>query len=100
MLFYNKNIFSAIRALSIWSVVLFFYSESFANPIPGIGDSLASSVSANASFAYQKNDIQKLNKEQLTAMVDYLFEMDTVPHGLIDEIKLAISNLKDVELFQ
>ena len=34
-----------------------------------------------------------MNKTQLTLLVDYLFEMDTIPYDLVNEINAAISNL-------
>jgi murein DD-endopeptidase MepM/ murein hydrolase activator NlpD len=38
-----------------------------------------------------KSLIQRMNRDQLVTLVDYLFEMDTIPHDLIAEINLAIS---------
>lgn len=40
------------------------------------------------------------SNEQLSAMVDQLFEMDTIPAGLIDEIKTAVTALKNKNALQ
>lgn len=42
--------------------------------------------------------IQNMNKEQLNALVDFLFEMDTIPKDLIAEINVAISKLKSTNM--
>lgn len=51
------------------------------------------------SIAYSKNSsasiIQKMNKEQLSALVDFLLELDTIPNDLVNEIKLAAARLKN-----
>ena len=45
----------------------------------------------------QKNVIEKMNKEQLTLLVDSLFQMENVPSDLIIKIKSEIAEFKNEE---
>lgn len=44
-----------------------------------------------------KSIVQSMNREQLASLVDFLFEMDTIPVDLVNELKLAIANLNAAE---
>lgn len=44
-----------------------------------------------------KSVVQSMNREQLSSLVDFLFEMDTIPTDLIEELKIAVANLEKAE---
>jgi murein DD-endopeptidase MepM/ murein hydrolase activator NlpD len=86
-----------LSTLFVVGMIVFYFSVSNARAINhGIGDSLTSE-NPKIAFDLQKNSIQTMNKSQLTLLVDYLFEMDTIPYDLVNEINSAISNLTCVD---
>lgn len=94
--FRKINIF-CIRTLFVLGLLFIYCPVSNAKPLNhGIGDSLTSE-NPKPAFDLQRNSIQTMNKAQLTLLVDYLFEMDTIPYNLVNEIKAAISNLVCVD---
>src|ERR1700749_2048722 len=91
----NQSFFR-IRVLAfIGAVLLFCPFLAVGAVVSGPGDSLAITLNnPEIPAVKQKSLIQSMNKEQLSALVDYLFEMDTLPAGLVNEINTAIANLK------
>ena len=88
---------TVLRTLLVLYAIVFYCSVSNANPLnSGIGDSL-NPESPKPVFNLQTNSIQSMNKAQLTLLVDYLFEMDTIPFDLVNNINAAISNLVCVD---
>ncbi|MGQ0829379.1 MAG: peptidoglycan DD-metalloendopeptidase family protein [Bacteroidota bacterium] len=78
------------------SMLLFVASHSSArSTVSGPEDSVANPIHIELTALKQKNLIQCMNKEQLSSVVDYLFEMDTIPLDLLNEIRLAVANLKN-----
>jgi murein DD-endopeptidase MepM/ murein hydrolase activator NlpD len=79
-------------------VALFFIvsasSIKASNPIT---DSLVASIKLNVPAEKQRTAIQSMNKKQLVMLVDYLFAQEKIPLDLINEINLAVDNLKDDE---
>ena len=95
---HTKYFFFKIRALIVWIGLFLICSSSTVKAIPlGAGDSIANSSVLNFSALEQRGLIQSMNKKQLNQLVDYLFDMDTIPSNLINEINLAILNLKKDE---
>ena len=73
------------QALLILSMLLCFSFEASAMSIVGGPDD---SVSTHPKF---KSLIQNMNREQLSSLVDLLFEMDTIPRDLMNEVNIAIA---------
>lgn len=89
---------TVLRTLLVLYAIVFYCSVSNANPLnSAIGDSL-SPENPKPVFDLQINSIQTMNKAQLTLLVDYLFEMDTIPFDLVNNINAAISNLVCVDI--
>lgn len=80
-----KTYFSLkVSAILIFSMLLCFSAKSsvFSN-VGGPEDSVSTSSKS-------KSLIQNMNREQLSSLVDFLFEMDTIPRDLMSEINKAI----------
>ena len=61
--------------------------------LPESIDSIISIViNPEGDFVQQKGLIESMNPEQLSQLVDYLMEMDTIPTNLMNEIQLAAAN--------
>jgi murein DD-endopeptidase MepM/ murein hydrolase activator NlpD len=58
------------------------------------GDTLVSSISSSIK---KKSLIQSMTREQLSSLVDYLFELDSIPQDLITEINIATANFNNEE---
>ncbi|MCX6295265.1 MAG: M23 family metallopeptidase, partial [Bacteroidetes bacterium] len=87
----NTNTHSLLKlhALFILSMLFCFCSKGLAKPCNnGPKDSLISSM-------HPQSLIQNMNREQLSSLVDLLFEMDTVPKDLMKEINKAITFFND-----
>lgn len=92
----KNHFFFKARTLFYLSMPLFIASYSTARSIvSGPEDSVANPLHIEVAALKQKNLIQCMNKEQLSAVVDYLFEMDTMPIDLLNEIRLAVTNLNN-----
>ena len=63
----------------------------------GGNDSILSTVKSNISVDKQKNLIRYMTAEQLTTFIDKTFELDTIPFDIVNEINLAVANLKNNE---
>lgn len=73
------------RALLILSFLLCFSFEASAMCIVGGPDDSVSTQLKSKSL------VQNMNREQLSSLVDLLFEMDTIPRDLMNEINMAIA---------
>lgn len=81
----NRYFFFKVRALLTISLLLCFCIKTSAMSVfGGPNDSVPSSIKS-------RSIIQNMNREQLSSLVDLLFEMDTVPGDLMKEINNAIS---------
>lgn len=58
-------------------------------------DSVA--VSQHHPATNEKKNTDNLNKQQVTSLVDSLFQMDTMPLDLLNEIKMEVAKLADYE---
>ncbi len=96
MLYCKKNIFFIKRGLLITILLL------AAAPISGRTVVFPSDDTITSNFIKlpvekQKTVIQKMNKRQLIILVDYLFSMEKVPVDLLNEIDMAVANIKEDE---
>lgn len=96
MLYWKKNIFFIKRGLLITILLL------AVAPISGRSVVFPSDDTITANFIKlpvekQKTVIQKMNKRQLIILVDYLFSMEKVPVDLLNEIDMAVANIKEDE---
>lgn len=93
-----NKLYTSLKSKLIITISLLFLLQLLAfklsanNPIP---DSLVASIKLNIPAEKQRNAIQSMNKKQLVMLVDYLFGMEKIPLDLINEINLAVDNLKD-----
>ena len=92
----ERQSFFVVRILFVFSIVIYRSSFLSARTITsGPGDSLTvSTVTTSIPIVKQKSLIQSMNKEQLSALVDYLFEMDIIPADLVNEINVASAGFK------
>lgn len=72
------------QAILILSLLLCFSFQALAITIVGGPDDSVSTQSKSKSL------IQNMNREQLSSLVDLLFEMDTIPKDLMVEVNKAI----------
>jgi murein DD-endopeptidase MepM/ murein hydrolase activator NlpD len=72
--------------------VLFIFNVKPVNAT-SIDSLIAEVFDAGTSLSQQKNLIEKMNKEELSFLVDYLMDLDTIPPNLIQEIQLAAINV-------
>lgn len=80
------------RAIVIFSMMLCFSIKASAtSAVGGPKDSISSS-------SKPKSLIQNMNREQLSSLVDFLFEMDTIPPDLMKEINTAIAFFNEDDL--
>ncbi len=85
--YFSRNII----AILIFSTLLCIATKVSAKSIlGGPEDSVSTSTKP-------KSLIQNMNREQLSSLVDFLFEMDTIPRDLMSEINKAIAffNIED-----
>jgi murein DD-endopeptidase MepM/ murein hydrolase activator NlpD len=85
-----------IRTIIISILISCFCTNLYAKPFELFPeDSLY--FHPNPIATKQKNVIETMNKEQLASLVDSLFQMDTMPLNLLNEIKLEMAKLRDYE---
>ena len=81
----------------VFLIVIFLFCfciPSFANTnLNSTQDTLLTTSSPTEAKQYKS--IESTNEEQLSALIDSLFQMDVLPLGLINEIKLAIARLNN-----
>ncbi len=94
-----KNIsFFKTHTLFLISILFFICPNASAKlTLTGPGDSITTPISVDPTVFVlnQKRLIQNMNKEQLNSLIDYLFEMDTIPLRVLDDIRSAIANLQN-----
>lgn len=99
MLLKKRQFFFAIQSFLI--VILLagnYHVMAFSYAIPGPGDSIPNPSLPFPIVNIKPNSlVMDMNRAQLNLLVDYLFEMDTIPLDLVKEINLAIINLKENE---
>lgn len=93
----TNQLFFKAHTFFITSMLLFICLQSSARSILSGPDDSIVSIHSELAAIKQKNLIQCMNREQLSELVDYLFEMDTIPADLLQEINLAVANLKKNE---
>jgi murein DD-endopeptidase MepM/ murein hydrolase activator NlpD len=95
----KKYLFFKIRTLFIIGVLFSIcYNLTAKISVSGPEDSVETSIiNPEIKTVKQKSLIQSMNRQQLSSLVDYLFEMDTIPMDLVNEINIAIANLKDTK---
>ncbi len=81
--------FSRIRTILLAGMFCCFCGNATAvNRLGGPDDSTSTS-------SKPKSLIQTMNRDQLSSLVDFLFEMDTIPRDLMNEINKAIANFNE-----
>ncbi len=80
------------------SALLFFTAPCFATATALNPDDSLYSTRINSQIK-QKQIIQTMNKEQLTALIDSLFQLPKTPADLLIEIKTAIAKLTPTNTF-
>lgn len=93
-LFLHKSLLKAVKTVILLTVLAFGFNLSALANNP-ISDSLVASIKLNVPAEKQRSAIQSMNKKQLVMLVDYLFQQEKIPLDLINEINLAVDNLKD-----
>lgn len=81
--------YSCFKIYAILISSIFFCSvvkTTAAAAFPGPDDTLSTTTTKPKSL------IQNMNREQLSSLVDFLFEMDTIPRDLMNEINKAIAH--------
>ncbi|MCC6690380.1 MAG: peptidoglycan DD-metalloendopeptidase family protein [Bacteroidia bacterium] len=78
---------------------LLFFLHLFAGEKNTAADTLLTKVKVNANAVHKATEsfIQSMNQQQLSSLVDYLFEMDSIPSALVEEINKAVLNYKVVQ---
>ncbi len=90
----KTHFFPKKYAFLLISMLLCFCVKSFAEVFVSGPEDSVSTTSKSKSL------IQNMNREQLSSLVDFLFEMDTIPRDLMNEINKAIEifNEEDAKL--
>jgi murein DD-endopeptidase MepM/ murein hydrolase activator NlpD len=76
----------------VFSFICLFLSIE---PINATGGDTAKGPSPTLSITKQLSAGQSLDSKHLSQMVDQLFDMETIPEGLIDEVNTAIATVKN-----
>ena len=94
---FKNHLFLKPHTLFIISSMLLFncFHSSARSISSGPEDSVSAPLHMEIAALKQKNLIRGMNQDQLISLVDYLFEMDTIPVDLLNEINLAVANLKN-----